>query len=159
MKNTNDFKDAMHQGMIKNFERDGHLAPVLFLYKEGNPTIGEIPNELLSTPEGKDVLSGIIHNICLDPDVLAVGVIMEAYGAKIDKDNEMAKLVSEGNIRVSEMKEKQDIIMMVFSTPEKEEYFSYVVDCENKTVGEVFGEGTDHLMKGRFSGFFNWKKN
>ena len=83
---------------------------------------------------------------------------MEANAAKIDANTELAKLVTNGDIRVSELKEKLDIIVLIFSTPEGEEIITYVVDCKNKVVGEPFSEGATNLG-GKFSGFFSWNKN
>jgi hypothetical protein len=64
-----------------------------------------------------------------------------------------------GNVKVSELKESQDIILMIFSTPANEEMISYVVDCDNKTVGEQLTEGEAEGVGGTFSHFFNWNKN
>jgi len=162
MKNTklNDFKEILRQGMIENFERDGYLAPVFFFYEIGQPVISQIPNELLNNARGKQILAGIIKTICLKPTVLAAGIIIEANAAKLDdKDSELTKMVLNGDIRVSELKQSQDIIVMLFSTPSKEEVFAYAVDCKTKTVGEEFGDGELDGIGGTFSKFFDWKKN
>jgi len=155
----NEFKEILIKGMVENFKRDGYLTPLLFFYKNGEPIGGEIPSELLASPEGKNFLAGIIRTVCREPNVLAAGIIMEANGAKIDNDTEMAKLVKNGNVRVSELKESQDIIVLLFSTPEKEELIAYTVNLENKTVGELFGGEELKGMGGIFSNFFTWNKN
>jgi len=152
------FKKVMHEGMIANFEEDGFLTPVMFFIKNGQPVVSQIPNEMLKTSEKKAELSSIIKSICTDPMVTFAGIVLEAYGAKMGNDSELSKLVVEGNIRVSELKEKQDIIIMIHATPEKEETVSYVVDPENKTVGEKFIDDSG-AFKGIFSNFFNTRKN
>jgi hypothetical protein len=154
-----DFKESLRNAMIKNFERDGFLAPVMFFYKGNTPMIGQIPFELLENPTGKDILAGIIRITCQEPDVLAAGIIMEANGAKVDVDTENAEKLISGELSVADYKDKQDLIVMVFSTPEEEEMFAYEVNCENKTVGELFsGESLKHFS-GTFANFFCWNKN
>jgi len=153
-----DFRECLREGMIENFEKDGCLVPIFFFYKDGIPVIGEIPGELLDSPEGKNMLAGVIRNVCQQPNVLAAGLIIEASGAKMDDDSDLAKLVKNGDVRISELKESQDIIIMVFSTPETEEFIAYCVDTDKKTVGEKFAEQTDKF-NGIFSNFFTWNKN
>jgi hypothetical protein len=154
----NEFKESLHQTMIENFKRDGFLAPILFFFKDNNPIIGMIPPELLNTDEGKERLASIIKGVCGKPNVLAAGLIMEANAAKIDSNSELAKLITNGDISISELKEKQDIIVLFFGTPESEEIIAYTVDCKNKIVGKPFGKGATNL-RGKFSGFFSWNKN
>jgi hypothetical protein len=154
-----DFKEALRKGMIDSFQRDGYLVPIMFCFKDGQPFIGQIPVELLSSQEGKEVLAGIIRNISQEPAVLCAGLIMEASGAKLEVDDELSKLVLDGSIRVSELKHKQDLITMIFSTPEGEELIAYEVDCDNKTVGELFGSDAMEQLQGTFTNFFSWNKN
>lgn len=153
------FKEIMRQGMIMNFEKSGNLAPVMFFYKAGEPAISLIPPELLSTLEGKQMLATLLKRICSEPDVIAAGIIIEAYGAKMDKDSELAKLVESGAMRISEIKEKQDIIVMIFSTPEGEECIAYEVDPKTKTVGRMFTDSEAGEYGGNFSHFFGWNRN
>lgn len=156
-----EFKDVLHKGMIKNFENDGYITPVVFFFKGDQPMISTIPSELLNTPEGKLVLADIIKTACLNPETSVAGIIIEAYGAKIneDDDSEKAKSLLKGEIRVSELDEKQDIIIMIFSTIEGEETISYIVDPKTKTITEPFqSEGADQIA-GTFSDFFKWKGN
>jgi len=155
----NTFKESMRKSMIMAFERDGYLTPLMFFYKGNFPMIGQIPFELLENPDGKDILAGIIRNVCQEPDVFAAGIIMEANGAKVDVDTENAEKLISGELSIADYENKQDLIVMVFSTPEDEEMFAYEVNCENKTVGELFsGEALKHFS-GTFSNFFCWNKN
>jgi hypothetical protein len=149
-KAINEFKEVMHQGMIANFKIHGFLTPVVFFYKDGEALISEIPHQLLSTPEGKSIIAAGIKDFCTQPNVFAAGMIIEAYGAAIgkDEDDEMTKLINNGNMRVRDLKQKQDIIVMI----------SYVVDPNSKTVGKRFVEN-GHGATGRFSNFFSWNKN
>ena len=159
-KAINEFKEVMHQGMIANFKIHGFLTPVVFFYKDGEALISEIPHQLLSTPEGKSIIAAGIKDFCTQPNVFAAGMIIEAYGAAIgkDEDEETTKLINDGNMRVRDLKQKQDIIVMIFSTPEGEDMISYVVDPNSKTVGKRFVEN-GHGATGRFSNFFSWNKN
>ena len=155
------FKEVLHQGMKKNFTMAGYLSPIMFFYKDGKPIISEIPNEYLATQVGKQGLAQIIRKICSEPNVEMAGIIIEAYGAKLNKDDnsEEAKAVLSGEKRVSDLEDKEDIIIMIVSTPEGEEAISYIVDPDAKTVGEEFlGDGLEKMM-GTFSNFFNWNKN
>jgi len=160
-KQIDDFKEVLRQGMIKNFELAGYLTPIMFFYKAGQPIITEIPNEYLASDAGKHGLAEIIKKICQEPDTMMAGIIIEAYGAKIhtEKDSEEAKAVLSGEKKVRDIEGRQDIIIMIASSPEGEEVKSYIVDPENKAVGEEFtGKGADE-MSGTFSHFFNWNKN
>jgi len=158
-KGLNDFKEVLRQGMIQNFEKCGYLAPVVFFYMEKRPMISMIPPELLSSVKGKQILSGMIRNFCQKNPVLAAGIIIEADAAKVNENSESAKLAMNGDIKVKDLKEKEDIIIMIFSTPEGDEMISYVVDYETKKVGEPFGEGKPDRFAGIFANFFTWNKN
>ena len=155
-----EFKEVLRQGMIKNFQMAGYLTPIMFFYKAGQPIITEIPDTFLVNSIGKVQLANIIKKICGEPDTLMAGMIIEAYGAKLDGENatEETEAVLSGEKRVKDIEGRQDIIIMISSTPEGEETISYVVDPETKTVGEEFaGAGADQVA-GTCSHFFNWKR-
>lgn len=155
------FKEILREGMIKNFETSGDLTPIMFFYKGGQPVITEIPNAFLMTPGGKVALANIIKKVCTEPDTMMAGIIIEAYGAKlsVEEDSDLTDAVINGEKRVSELNEKQDIIVMISSTPEGEEMISYIVDPETKTVGEEFSGIGAAQIAGTFSHFFSWNKN
>jgi hypothetical protein len=166
--NTKDFKSefkaSMLKGMQLNFEKDGYLAPIAFFLHqspiEGNPpvpTIIPIDGNLLSDYETKSRLSFAMHSMCKNPMIIAAGLILEANCAKFDNNDELGKLVASGAIRVSELKDKNDVILMIFSTPVNEEMFMYNVDVKNKTVGERYPESNQ--FTGLFTNFFGWNKN
>lgn len=157
--NLIEFKEILRQGMITNFERDGYLTPIVFFFKNGAPVIEMIPPELLANSMGKEILALMLKKTCQEPNVLAAGIIIEAYGAKIDENNPNKDSIASGEIRVSELDEKQDIIVMLFSTPESEELIIYEVDCENKKVGSLFNDEEMNKFDGLFSNFFTWNKN
>jgi hypothetical protein len=162
MKNKSiiEFKEVLRRGMIANFEKYGYLTPILFFYMKNQPVISIIPGELLGSRNGKELIAGMIRKICQEKPVLAAGIIIEANAAKMNEKSELTKLIENGDLKISELKEKQDIILMLFSTPEKEEIIMYVVDCKNKTVGEPFADGFDATgMQGTFSNFFTAKRN
>jgi hypothetical protein len=152
------FKESLRLGMIKNFENDGYLSPALFFFKEDVPTLSFIPSELFSTFEGKQELGFIITQICHTPLVQAAGIIIEAYAAETTENSEMKKLLETGNIRVSELNCKKDVILMIFSTPEQNESFIYEVDCENKKILSPLTDNYNNIG-GMFNEFFNWNKN
>jgi hypothetical protein len=155
------FKEHMHQSMLMNFKKNGFLVPVIFFLFCGRSIIEKIPQNLLSSPEGKDHLANAIKHMCEDPRVTAAGIIIEANAAKIKADNELINSIFNGDVKVSELKEKKDIIIMVFSTFEGEEMISYVVDSSNKIIVEPFNDNDDNKGSygGRFSNFFSWNKN
>jgi hypothetical protein len=157
-KKIDEFKEIMKNSMIKNFEASGFLVPIMFFMRNNNAIVSEIPKEFLEDSEGKESLANLIRSICKQPDVIAGGIIIEAYAKAVNKNDEMSKLLLNGDIRVSECKEKEDIIMMIFSTPVKEEAIAYYVDCKNKTVGEELAQDCDSFS-GTFSEFFQWNKN
>ena len=152
------FKNVMKEGMIKNFEADGCLMPVLFFINNGELVISQIPNYLLMTDDGKDYLSSLIKSRCAAPSTQAAGIIIEAWGAKLEIDSDEAKALQNNEISVSELDEKQDIIMLIFSTPTKSETIAFTVDCENK---KILGDFADEakLVSGRFANFFQWTQN
>lgn len=152
-----DFKEMVHKGMIECFERDGYLEPILFVLLNENTLVISIPNDFLSSQQGKQILASKIKEFCLLPDVLAIAMVIEAYGLKMDNDDELTKEVIDGKKRVSETDGKQDIIMMIVSTPEKDETKIYGVNLTEKKIINDFGEPDN--FKGIFSGFFNWKRN
>ena len=156
-KKIDEFKEVMKNGMIMNFQASGFLTPVMFFLRGNEAVVSEIPSKYFKDYEGKTKLADIIKKICKQPDVIAGGIIIEAYGKAVKQNDEMSKLLLNGDMRVSECKEKDDIIMMVFSTPEKEEAIAYYVDCENKTIGKEFP--SDGSFGGTFSNFFDWNKN
>jgi hypothetical protein len=153
------FKKSLHNAMLENFKKDGYLAPMLFFFQDNQPLMAIIPKEMLSSVEGKHKLSDFIRNKCLEPNVLATGIIIEAHSAKMDVDKEEAEKVFNGEMRVSQMKNAQDIILLSFSTPEKEEMFAYYVDYKTKTIGECLADGDMGGTQGIFSDFYKWNKN
>jgi hypothetical protein len=104
------------------------------------------------------MLGDIIKKICKEPNVIVCGIIIEAYAKSINKTDEMSKLLLNGSVKVSELKEKEDIILMIFSTPVKEETIAYYVDCNNKTIGKPVAPECGSFS-GIFSNFFEWNKN
>lgn len=154
---TKTIKKVMYDGMIENFEKDGFLQPILFFIKDGIPLIIPIPPDIIGTSEGKTRMIGMIKSMCTMPMVSGAGLIIEAYARKFNNDDELGKLVMNGDVKVKDLKDKEDIILMIFSTPEKETMTAHYVDCDNKVVGEKM-ESFDQLG-GLFSGFFNWNKN
>ncbi len=162
------FKEDLHQQMVSNFKEYGYLVPIMFFYRIGHgQTIFPILPPFLASYEGKVSLSELIKKICLSPDVIAGGIIVEAHATRLScsEDNELIKLIESGNIKVSELKEKrQDIIMMIFSSVEGEEHIIYDVDPATKTVGKkhpFHSVGEKDVMErgGLLTNLFNWKKN
>lgn len=154
-----DFKEVLHQGMIDNFKKDGYLSPIMFFIKNNQPAITLIPEEMLATHENKLRLAGIMRMICNDPMVTFMGLIIEGYASRMHQDSELTKLILNGDMKVSELKEKDDVIIMVYGTPEEEGSFSYVVDPKTHTVGEKFSDDETKGIGGVFSNFFNARKN
>lgn len=155
-------KEVMRNGMIENFKRDGFLTPIFFMYKDGKPYIAPIPSSLLNTLEGKMEFADYIRDTCSEPNVLAAGIIIEAYGAVLNNDmnSDSIKKLESGELRVSNLDDKEDIILMIFSTPEKDEMISHIVNCKNKEVKDEFLDNEyTKSIGGIFSNFFNWTKN
>lgn len=152
------YKEVMKNGMIDNFKRDGNLVPVVFFVENFDLTIAEIPNHFLLSEEGKNALSVLIRNKCANPNIQAAGMIIEAWGAKIDVDGDVAKALENSEIKVSDLDEKVDIIILIFSTPTKSEIIAYRVDSENKKILDNFGDEIKSIS-GRFSDFFKWTQN
>jgi hypothetical protein len=154
------FKKVMHDGMLKNFETDGQLQPIMFLLfdEQGmyKPVISPLQGDLMQDKAYKKTVTAILTDICKNPSVIAAGIICEAYGAKISCDDKITDKLLNGEISVSELDEKDDIIIMLFSTPINEEVIVYVVDVKNKSIGEKYPE-TDGF-ESIFSGLFGWRK-
>jgi hypothetical protein len=154
-----DFKNVLHQGMIHNFKNNGFLAPVLFFMdNHKQPHFELIPPQFLSTPEGKEQLGITIKKICTSLNIICAGMIIEAHAKKLDKnkDKELGDKLQRGDIRVSELQEKEEVIIMIFSTPNSEESIGYYVDPKTKTIKEKME--SDGKTGGLFSRFFDWRK-
>lgn len=147
----------MHNSMLVNYKRDGHLAPVFITFTTEKILITPIPRDLLK-PENKQALAAGIKNTCKNPLILASVVIMEAYGAQVEPDSEVIEQIKRGEIDMSDIENKQDIIIMLFSSPEEEEFIAYYVDDATKTVGDKFCEDGSNF-EGLFSHLFAWNKN
>lgn len=152
-------KKVMIDGMVRNFKNDGFLSPLIFFSVGTQLELSNVPQELLSDDLGKSILGGVIRTKCCEPDTTVAGMIFEAYGKKLyEEDNELKDSLLNGEVRVSELDEKQDLIVMIISSPEKQEVITFNVDPETKTVDELLdGNETDGLG-GTFSEFFNWEK-
>lgn len=161
-KNVETLKRAMRDSMIKNFENDGSLIPVLFYLENDKPNFSAIPSEYLSSFEGKSMLGAVIQNKCVSNNVTAIGMVFEAYGLSanldIEKDKNLIDKILNGEMKVSETNEKKDIIVLIFSTPEKHEVISYCVDVENKKVLDKFDGVGGESVGGMFNEFFKWTK-
>lgn len=152
-------KNGLVNAMLFNFKKDGYLTPTLFFVNHKmEPHFEPIPQEIMGTPQGKQILGQVIKKICSNLQIIAAGVIVEAYAKSINKDTdqELSNLLQQGNLKVSELKDKEDIILMVFSTPTKEEIISYFVDPNTKTIKEKLPDGGE--VGGLFSQFFEWRK-
>ena len=161
MNNIEEFKNSMIEKMKQIFTQYGYLTPVMFFLIDGMTVMENIPSDCMASKEGKAKLAQVIRTICTQPNVLAGGIITEAYLAKVTPDSESAKKALSGKMDVSEMPERVDAIIMIFSTPEKEEMIPYEVDCKNKIVKDMdedLKKGVG-MGSGIFSGFFNWTKN
>lgn len=137
-------RDSFKKTMVQNFLKDGYLVPLVFIYKFGKVKIIQIPNNVLASQSGKDNLAEMIKKECR-MGAFAAGMIIEAYCTQID---------IKANSRV-----KNDSLVMVFSTPEKEELFVYNVDIEKKKIIEELDSKGAQSVAGRFSDFFSWMKN
>jgi len=154
------FKKVMHDGMLKNFEVDGQVLPIVFfLYKEEDkykPVFAALEGNLMSDKTYKKAIAFALSKVCTNPNIVAAGVITEAYGAKLDINDSVAKQLLDGEITVSELDEKDDLVILFFSTPVSEEVIVYTVDVKNKSIGEKYPETSNFI--GIFSGLFGWKK-
>ena len=151
------FKKFMLESMIENYKRDGHLSPVFITFTTEKILITPIPRDMLK-PENKLELATTIKNTCKNSLILASVVILEAYGAQVEPDSEVINQIIRGEIDMSDIEDKRDIIIMLFSSPEEEEFLAYYVNDKTKTVGERFCEDGTHF-EGMFSHLFAWNKN
>ena len=151
------FKKFMHDTMLENYKRDGHLSPVFITFSNEKILITPIPRDQLK-PENKQALATTIKNTCKNPLILASVVIIEAYGAQVKPDSEVINKIMNGEIDMSDIEDKHDIIIMLFSSPEEEEFIAYYVNDKTKTVGKRFCEEGDNF-EGLFSHLFAWNKN
>ena len=151
------FKKVMHESMLENYKRDGHLSPVFITYSNEKILITPIPHDMLK-PENKQMLATTIKNTCKNPLMLASVVMLEAYGAQVEPDSEVIDQIKRGEMDMSDIENKRDIIIMLFSSPEEEEFIAYYVDDATKTIGEKFCEDGKNF-EGLFSHLFAWNKN
>lgn len=152
----NNFKTLLHNGMIHNFKKDGYLVPIFFYMENDIPYLTKIPFDCFSSNENKEKLAQIIKNKCLEPNVVAAGIITEANGVSVVDDN-LIDLIDSGDVSISEMKEKKDLIIMIFSTPENHEIIADVVDVKNKEIIGTYSDFDSQQISGKFNNFFNGK--
>lgn len=156
-------RESIQRGMKEKFEKEGFLKPVAFFLH--NPPADEhfppipvpvvIPiGRYFGDANWKTCLSYAMHRMCENPLIIAAGFVAEANCAKFKDDDELGKLVASGAVRINELKNHDDIIMMVFSTPVKEEIFIYSVDIKNKKVGERYPEANGFV--GLLTNLFGW---
>jgi hypothetical protein len=153
------FKETLRLGMIKNFEIDGGLVPFIFYLKGDDAVTMPIPGSLLASQTGKAVVSNALRRITHEPGVLAAGIVIEAWGMKFKDDDKDFDSVMNGEMQIRDLDGRKDVILLIFSTPEKEEMIAYEVDCERKAVGEQFMGRDVSQFEGMFANFFNWKRN
>lgn len=162
MNEVEKLKKVMHDGMLEAFKQDGALMPIFFYHQNGQPTLSEIPAFLLNSGNlGKTILTEYIKNICVEPTTLCAGLVIEAHGVKLnpDEDKDDIEKLEKGLLNIGEHPKRVDMIILIVSTPEKNEMIAYEVDCENKTIGEKFDSDYTKLLTGRFTSFFNWMQN
>jgi hypothetical protein len=99
------FKKFMHDAMLENYKRDGHLSPVFITFSNEKILITPIPRDQLK-PENKQALATTIKNTCKNPLILASVVIIEAYGAQVKPDSEVINKIMKGNPTATEILNK-----------------------------------------------------
>ncbi|MFA5207553.1 MAG: hypothetical protein WC428_02735 [Candidatus Paceibacterota bacterium] len=151
------FKKMSHDSMLLNYKKDGYLAPVFITFSNEKILITPIPRDQLK-PENKQMLAATIKNTCKNPLILASVIIIEAYGAQIDPKNKVINQIMNGEINMSDIENKNDIIVMIFSSPEEDDLIAYYVDDKTKTIGKRFCEEVKNF-DGMFSHLFGWNKN
>ena len=95
----------MHDTMLENYKRDGHLSPVFITFSNEKILITPIPRDQLK-PENKQALATTIKNTCKNPLILASVVIIEAYGAQVKPDSEVINKIMKGNPTATEILNK-----------------------------------------------------
>lgn len=138
-----DVKECMIDGMFTNFKKDGYLRPTAFLFLNGKIIIEQIPYSFFNSREDKQRLASILRYTGRTPEIQCMGLIFEAYGTIQNKDSEMVGLLMSGNLSVSELSTRLDIICMAYSSRKGDELISFIVDPKTKMVKEKFGAGAD----------------
>lgn len=142
-------KECMVKGMIANFKTDGELVPVLFFLEENQPFVTQLPNEYVTSTDGMATLIDLINKMCKKPSISAVGFLYMASLVCMQKESLSELLIRTGTLSVTDLKTKQDVIILHFATPEYQEEFIFPVDTKNKTVGERYAtadNGTELLF-------------
>lgn len=162
--NLEKLKTAMHDGLIFNYEKNGYLAPAMFFLKtNGDLMLRLIPSFFLSHIEGKKLISSFIRNMCSSSDIIAAGMVIEAYAKTYNVNENIAEreLVELGKIRLSDsrIENKLDVIVLTVSTPEKTEVLTYPVDVKNKKVLVNEIQKDNNNQSGIFVDCFVWEKH
>jgi hypothetical protein len=151
---VNALKQAVKHGIRVNYEKFGEVSPIVFILIDGKPRIQPIPNLFLETNEGKEKFMATLRLVCKDTSVSCAGIVIEAWARSFSsQEDHLAQLLMDGNMKVRDLKEKDDVIVMIFATPDKEEGFVYKVDEKNKKISmeEPMKAG---FSEGIFSNFF-----
>lgn len=153
-----EFKERTIPIIKQNFERDGFLSPMCFYGLNGQVYAVLIAPEFMNSERGKQALSQKLTQLAHTKGMVFVAIAMEAYAARMDAGSPLTELVQSGNMRVSELSIREDIILLAISTPMQDELITYKVDPVNwKVLGPWIDPSGD--LKGRFSNFFAFRRN
>jgi hypothetical protein len=141
MKN-NDFLEQEKQKMIKLFEKYGSIVPTFTIqYDDG--TITSFATNFDGSLS-KENFNYIMRKLCTDPKVIASVFVTEGWSSKIaEKENK----------RPSECADREEIVMMIFSSRNKDQEIQLYKLDQNRKLDFVISSDE---YKGRFSNPFSY---
>jgi hypothetical protein len=148
MNQVQEFKEEMHSLMLKTFQTLGNVIPSIFCLQDCQARLSIIPPEFINNADGNKSLSDIIENTCSSPSVQAMGLILQLKGFKTGNLDEVIERTgndeaiyaieeNSGEISFTNLKITSQILITIFSTPEKTEIFSYSVNEKNEIAGQI----------------------
>lgn len=142
--------------MRENFKLHGELAPIYFIITDGRLKIDVIPSENLETSEAKESLGRTFKVMCRNPKVSCFGTIIDAYVTTTDQNAEITKLLLSGAMKVAELKDKHDAMVLTIATPEEELVVMYLTDPKTRTILKriEYQSSEDKTANGNFMNFF-----
>ena len=151
--NFQEFKDFVIEGVEVGWKNDKQIASVVFflIAEEDATRVYIVPvDHFFQTTFHKDVLSGVIENVCKELDVISYSVVSESWMASLNKeefDADPGKV-----ILPSEHPNRREIILMLFETRfNTETYYYEVIRDENSAVISDLKNLPGSDLKGRFS--------
>ena len=138
------------------FSKDGYHRPLMFLFTEGvkGAKIVDLAPFMVDE-QGKSSVAATVRKMAVDREITGVAMITEAWMAEMDKEDKDVEKARRGEIPVSEMGNKKEVLMVKAESDD-----GLDVMFTNEIFRDIDGKPTLMQAKeirgvsGRLGGFF-----